>query len=94
MDGKYEALVHAMQTGVAMDIGTVGEKAAGADAKHLRVGINVALVEQGAIWSLLMEKGIITKQEMEDALIKAHESEVARFEKRLKGRMGAEVKLA
>lgn len=91
---KYPALVHAMQSGVAFDISSGGESKAGADAKHLRVGVNVAIVESSALWRLLCDKGIITTEEMEAALIAAHEAEVARYEERLKERYGVETKLA
>ena len=93
MNSEYNRLVHAMQSGVAMDISHCGEKGAGADPKHLRVGVNVAMVESAALAKLLMDKGVFTPEEYNKALIEAHRQEVARYEARLTDRVGSGTKI-
>lgn len=87
---KYQALVHAMQTGV-MYLMHHGDE--GHTPKHLRVGVNVALVEQSALTKLLVEKGIITEDELYDAIIKGHEEEVKRYEEAVEKAVGVKVVL-
>jgi hypothetical protein len=100
----YEELCHAHQTGVKTDIETdpknhqpLGNGTAAFDVlrylKHLRVGIDGALVEQSALAKILMDKGIFTEQEYFDAIVAARRAEVARYEKILSDRLGAPVKL-
>lgn len=88
MNDKYQKLVHAMQSGVAMEIEQAGIDQAAATPKHLRVGVNVALVESSALWKLLVEKGIITEKEMEECLLAAHKEEVDRYTARIKKLLG------
>ncbi len=73
---KYEQLLHAMQTGVAfvMEIDE-GETS----PKHLRVGVNSAMIDSGAMAGLLIKKGIITEDEYYDALIEVAEREVQSY---------------
>lgn len=94
MNKEYLAAAHAMQSGVAMDIEMNGEVAAGANPKHLRVGVNSAMVENSALWGLLLKKGIITEEEMTTALVEAHQAEAARYEAHLSAKLGKKVKLA
>ena len=56
----YEAAAHAMQTGVAF-LMERGDKAT--EPKHLRVGINSAMVEHAALVRLLISKGVITDED-------------------------------
>jgi len=93
MNEEYVSLVHAMQSGVAFDIAAHGEKRAGADPKHLRVGVNVALVESSALWTLLVRKGIISEEEKVASLTEAHIAEVQRYEDHLSKTTGAKVVL-
>lgn len=94
MNAAYRAAVHAMQSGVAMEIGTGGLERAAATPKQLRVGINVALVESSALWKLMVDKGIITESEMAERLVAAHEEEAERYAKALTKALGTEIKLA
>jgi hypothetical protein len=57
--------------------------------KHLRVGVNTALVDQGSLARLLIAKGVITEEEFAAALADGMEAEVRRYEALL----GANVKL-
>ena len=60
---KSNALLHAIQTGVAFCIERGSKEAEG---KHLRVGINNALCELGAVTKLLIDKGVFTEEEYFD----------------------------
>ena len=74
---KYIELAHAMQTGVALD------QAKGSNdgtPKHLRVGINCALSDHGALVKLLIAKGLFTEDEYYDHLIEFMQREVDRYE--------------
>lgn len=82
---RYVAAAHAMQSGVA------AEHARGSrdgEPKHLRVGVNSALVAQGGLARLLIDKGLITEAEYTAAVADAMEAEVARYEEILRQRLG------
>lgn len=83
---RYEALAHAMQTGVAY----VMEKEPSETApKHLRVGVNAAMVEHAALANLLVRKGVITEDEYVDSLIEELEREVERYTQHVRDLYGA-----
>ena len=50
------------------------------ELKHLRVGVNSAMVDSAGLATLLIEKGIITGDEYEKALADAMEHERERYE--------------
>lgn len=95
----YPKLCHALQSGVAATVSldendtsiTVSSRAHG--GKMLRTGINMAMVEQGAIWQLLLDKGIITEDEMRQALIDGLSKEVLNYETELTKRLGRPINL-
>jgi hypothetical protein len=66
---RYMSALHMMQSAIAMEIGALGEKGAGADAKHNRVGINSAMAEHSALAGLLIQKGLITQDEYSEAIV-------------------------
>jgi hypothetical protein len=70
---------HAVQSGVAflMSIGAANDTT----PKHLRVGVNSALVESGALAELLIGKGLITRTEYLRMLDKYWAEEHARYER-------------
>lgn len=70
---RYIAAVHAMQTGVALKIQRDPTEAS---PKHLRVGINSAMVETSALAKLLIEKGVITLDDWLKAVAVGMENEV------------------
>lgn len=81
-EARYMRAAHAMQTGVAL------EHSRGSDdgsPKHLRVGVNSALVSVAALSGLLVEKGVLTEEEIEKALADEMEREVGRYEARNPG---------
>ena len=88
---RYLAAAHAMQSGVAAEM-QINPK--GTEPKHLRVGVNAAMVEHGALVGLLIAKGLFTLAEFEAALADGMEAEVARFEETLSAHYGKPVTLA
>lgn len=77
---RYIRACHAMQSAVAFELECGSEKVAGATPKYLRVGVNSALVEFGALVKLMVDKGLITLEEFDKALADAMEAEVARYQ--------------
>ncbi len=75
---RYAAALRGVQSAVAYEIERHPADA-GATPKHLRVGINAAMVDSAAIAGLLIHKGIITESEYYEALAKAAEQELARY---------------
>lgn len=86
--GRYERAVHAIQSATMMEITRLGENGAGADPKHLRVGINSAMAEHGALSQLLIEKGVFTLEEYEEAVVKGVEFEAVRSAELARHRCG------
>lgn len=78
MNRRYHAACHAMQTGVAFELHHDPARAA-ATPKHLRVGVNSALVNSSALGELLIKKGIITEQEYMTAMAEGMEAEALRY---------------
>lgn len=74
---RIEAAQHAMQSGVAMKMQIEpGET----EPKHLRVGINAAMVGNAAAVQLLIAKGVITEEEYFTALADGMEREKRLYE--------------
>lgn len=88
---RYLQAAHAMQSGVKYDLET--DPSSGT-AKHLRVGVNSAMVDHGALAELLVAKGLITREEYLKALAEKMEAEVRTYQDKLTERMGAPVRLA
>lgn len=82
---SYLEAAHAMQTGVAMRMTRHPEEI---DPKHLRVGVNSAMVNQAAIARLLIEKGIITEEEYEKAICAEMNAEAERYQKTIREELG------
>lgn len=87
---EYNALCHAMQSGVAAKQFVSGSET---QPKHLRVGINNALVSQAVTVKLLVDKGIITDLEYFTALRDAMRLEVESYEKFLSDQHQTTIKL-
>lgn len=83
---RYQELAHAMQTGVAY---VMAKDPSGSTTKHLRVGINSALVNDAAIASFLIKKGIITEEEYMDEILVQLEKEVERYTQEVNRLYGA-----
>lgn len=87
---RYLAAAHAMQSGVVAKMRIdPGETT----PKHLRVGVNSSMVQNGALVKLLIEKGVFTEAEWFAALADAMEAEKALYEAWLTEHMGSQVHL-
>lgn len=77
---RYYAAMHAMQSAVALMVahqtGIQNDRVLRA-FKDLRVGVNSALSDQGALVSLLTRKGVITDEEYLAAVVEFAEREAA-----------------
>jgi hypothetical protein len=74
-------LSHAIQSGVRMEMELQLNNAA--TPKHLRTGVNIALVETGAIGMLLIRKGLVTEEEYYNTLLEKLREEVRDYQRRL-----------
>lgn len=92
LTAEYEALLHAMQTGVAM-LMNYETKDPEHSFKHLRVGINSAFIDTGAIVLLLVKKGVITEEEHLEALIQLARNEVRLYTKKCSEVLGKPITL-
>jgi hypothetical protein len=77
---EHERLSHAMQAGVSLLMQRDPHETS---PKHLRVGINVALADQGALVKLLIDKGVITEDEYGDAIVAGMQREVDSYVEKL-----------
>ena len=90
---RYYKACHAMQSGVAMEM-HLPETRDAAGPKHLRVGVNSAMVETSTLVKILIDKGIITLDDWDRELADSMENEVMRYEQRLHAALGKKVVLA
>lgn len=93
LKARYAAAMHAMQSGVAMEM-EVDERRSATEPKHLRVGINSAMVNDYAMMMLFVKKGIITEREYLEAVVEAAEKEKTDYEARLTAYFGKTITLA
>jgi hypothetical protein len=93
---RYANALHAVQSGVKteMEIPPASGGEPGHSPKHLRVGVNSAKVEHGALVKLLVDRGLFTELEHMEAMATAMEEEKERYEKRLSEYFGSKVTLA
>jgi len=75
------AAQHAIQSGVAFEMSRP-DRARATEPKHLRVGINTALLEISGVAKLLIDKGVISEEEYFKAMAEAYEAEARDYEKR------------
>lgn len=87
---EYNRLCHAMMTGVGYDLEYNRKQA---EPKHVRSGINSALVSHSALAKLLMAKGLITDLEYWQAVVTEMDAEVKRYEASLEARTGGKTKI-
>jgi hypothetical protein len=88
---RWLKAAHAMQSGVqtAIELGLASD----CTPKHLRVGVNVALRDQGSLVSLLIAKGVFTEAEYIGAIADGMEEEKARHELELSEKLGRPITL-
>lgn len=87
---EYAKKAHAIQTGVEI------LQASGSNdgsPKHLRVGVNLALRDLGTLSYLLIEKGIITEEELQAKLLAGLDAEIASYEADCSKALGSPVHL-
>lgn len=87
---SYEDALHGVQAGVAAEEGT---NAKATSPKHLRVGINSAMVNDAALVRLLVKKGVITWEEHAEELRLEANRELDRYEDKLSAHYGKPVTL-
>lgn len=85
---RYDAAAHAMQTGVAFSRDLKEQ-----EPKHLRVGINAAMSDHGALVNLLIKKGVITLDEYMAEAVDYMEKEAESYKKKLEAETGRKVTL-
>ena len=78
---RYLAAAHAMQSGVAAKL--AAGSARECEPKHLRVGVNSALVDGGAMARVLIAKGVITAEEYFTSVVECMEEEAQGYEREL-----------
>lgn len=76
----YARLLHAMQTGVAF---SMDRDDSDCKPKHLRVGINSALIDSSALARLLIKNNIITEDAYWDSLIEVAKEEVESYKRKV-----------
>ena len=92
---RYEIAAHAVQAGVAMELHDAPPhiSQSAASPKMLRTGVNLAMVEHGALVRVLIAKGVFTEEEYFEELVKGVEQEQRLYEERLSARLGGKIKL-
>ncbi len=92
---RYLAAAHAVQSGVAMELNDdpPSNSASPVSPKMLRTGVNLAMVEHGALVRVLMAKGLFTEEEYFEELVKGVEDEKRLYEERLSARYGGKTKI-
>ncbi len=87
---RYHAAAHAMQSGVAAEHAQGSQDGS---PKHLRVGVNASMADHAGLVTLLIEKGIFTREEYTKAIADSMECEKERYEEHLKTKYGLNVRL-
>jgi putative aminopeptidase FrvX len=84
---RYFEAMHAMQSGVALKMNWDEVEAS---PKHLRVGMNSALVSNGALVKLLIDKGLISEDEFYKELADFAERDVASYQAEVNAHYGTD----
>jgi hypothetical protein len=87
---RYLNAAHAMQSGVALDLNANDDSL---NPKHLRVGVNSAMSDHGALVKLLIDKGIFSEQEYMKVIADFMEREKESYERKHSQRLGRPIKL-
>lgn len=87
---EYLDAMHAMQTGVAVDL---SHDDSSGTPKHLRVGVNAALADHGSLVRLLVAKGVITHEEYLEAIRDGMRAEADKYQDMLRERLGGNITL-
>ena len=84
---RFDAAARAMQSGVAAKMTF---DASETSPKHLRVGVNSAHVSDAALLDLLIEKGLVTKEEFFEKLATWMEKEADGYKKEVNAHYGTD----
>lgn len=84
---RYLEAAHGMQTAVAM---LMEHDPGETSPKHLRVGVNAAIVDVAALAKLLVTKGLITDDEYCVSVAEMMEAERDRYQQLVREKLGAE----
>lgn len=76
----YQAAMHAVMTGISY---TMNFDKNEVDPKHMRTGVNSAHVSISALAELLIEKGVIAREEFYKSLVRFAEQERDMYQKRI-----------
>lgn len=87
---RYLTAMHAMQTGVATKMALDPSET---EPKNLRVGVNSAMMQQGALVKLLINKGLITEAEWFSIMADGAEHEAKLYERDLSQITGTKITL-
>lgn len=87
---EHQRWQHAMQTGVKM---VLNYSLSEGDPKHLRVGMNTALVDHASLAQLLIAKGVFTDLEYLQAIRDGMRAEAERYEAEVSRVLGHRVTL-
>lgn len=96
---RYLKLLHAMQSGVLFTLPDGVHSGApipmdhGCSPKHLRVGVNAAMSDHGALVRLLIAKGVFTLEEYEKEAADGMQREVDSYTRELTEKRGVPVTL-
>lgn len=88
---QIESLQHRVQSGIATLEASAfinRRRFQELEPKHLRVGVNSALINASALATLLIRKGVITAEEYFDTLIEFWEYEVTSYQNMLTNHVG------
>lgn len=85
---QYANLAHAVQSGIATLLGA--GKARMCEPKHMRVGLDMARADAGALAELLIAKGVFTSEEYHEALVRGAQREVDSYTQRVRQELGTD----
>src|SRR5690606_4729269 len=88
---RIEDAQHRIEAGAGMEMALSMQNAS--TPKHLRTGVDSALVFNGALIALLIEKGVFTQEEYYTVAAGMMEEEVRRYETRISAHLGRPAKL-
>ena len=88
---RYHALAHGVQTAIAFAMANDPTYRA-TEPKHMRVGVDMGFVQNGALLELLIGTGVITRAQWFRALADATEREVEMREREQMERTGLPVR--
>lgn len=87
---EYSRLAHAVQSGVAVELNN-GSRIA--TPKYLRTGLNLVMRDLSSLCDLLIQKGLLTQEELEEAILKGVKEEIKLHEQLIEQRLGKKIKL-